>query len=260
METKLKLPESARTRVAFVFDDGFTASCERIARIFEARGLAAVFAVLVNHDGFMPAFPKGDFGLWNELQSRGHIIHPHGLDHTDLTKISHAAAVEKIDACLAAFGEKLHGFNSARAIYHFTYNRSTPALDAHLLGKVHAIRTTGVAGAPGSGFNSATDLARRILSCAWHGPDACDDHLLATLRRAEVERPPLMLYMLHGLDGEGWGSLGVTTLERMLDEILSSEILIYDSLSKNNSMTDSVTQPMGNAPAPGTIFHAKNIL
>ncbi|MCU0785776.1 MAG: polysaccharide deacetylase family protein [Verrucomicrobia bacterium] len=231
METKPKPPEAARTCVAFVFDDGFTASCERVARIFEARGLAAVFAVLVNHDGFMPAFPKGDFGLWNELQARGHVIHPHGLDHTDLTKVPHTDAVARIDACLAAFGEKLNGFDPARAIYHFTYNRSTPALEAHLLGKVRALRTTGTAGAPGTGFNSAADLTRRVLSCAWHGPDACDEHLLATLRRAAAERPPLMLYVLHGLDGEGWGSLGSATLERVLDELVASEIFVYDALS-----------------------------
>jgi peptidoglycan/xylan/chitin deacetylase (PgdA/CDA1 family) len=233
METRPKLPETARTRVAFVFDDGFTASCERVARIFEARGLAAVFAVLVHHDGFMPAFPKGDFGLWNELQARGHVIHPHGLDHSDLTKVPHAEAVAKIDACLAAFGEKLNGFDPARAIYHFTYNRSTPALDAHLLGKVRAIRTMGIAGEPGTGCNSAAALARRVLTSAWHGPDACDEHLRATLRRAAAERPALMLYLLHGLDGEGWGTLGSATLERILDELVTSEIFVYDALSSN---------------------------
>jgi peptidoglycan/xylan/chitin deacetylase (PgdA/CDA1 family) len=220
-----------RTRVALVFDDGFTASCNRVARIFEQRGLSAVFAVLVRHEDFMPAFAKGGFALWNELQSRGHVIHPHGLDHSDLSAIPHEQAVAKVDACLRAFGEKLDRFDPAQAIYHFAYNRSTPALDAHLLGKVRAIRSTGPAGSPGSGFNTEANLARRVLSCAWHGPESCDDHLLAALRRAQDERPPLFLYMLHGLDGEGWGPLRAATLERVLDGLISSDILAYDDLT-----------------------------
>jgi peptidoglycan/xylan/chitin deacetylase (PgdA/CDA1 family) len=220
------------TKVGLIFDDGFAKSCLKTADVFEARGLRATYAVLVNHDGFMPKFPKGDFALWNELQARGHVIHPHGYDHTDLTAISHQHAVEKIDACLKYFAGHLEGFDPAQSIYHATYNRSTPELDACLLTRVRAVRTTGREGRVGSGMNGRVDLARRLLTCAWHGPGYCDFHLQDTLGEAESKQPELLLYMLHGLDEEGWGPIRTAGLERALDYILASPRLQYTSLKE----------------------------
>ncbi len=54
--------------VSLVFDDGLAQSCHRLANIFEARGINASFAVLVDSSGIYPNFKKGDFKLWNELR------------------------------------------------------------------------------------------------------------------------------------------------------------------------------------------------
>jgi hypothetical protein len=218
------------TKVSFVFDDGFLSSCLKTAKIFESRGLRADFAVLVDPAGFTPDFPKGDFDLWNELQARGHAIYPHGYDHTDLSQIPHEEAVAKIDACLHVFEEKLSGFVTSRSIYHFTYNRSTPALESYLLKKVGAIRTN-QDGNVNEEMNSMKDIVNRIFSCIWHGPDPCNAHLIETLGRAELKQPYLLMYMLHGLDGEGWGPLDSDILEKVLDIILQSDSMTYTNLA-----------------------------
>lgn len=220
-------PVRQKSKVALVFDDGFTRSCLKIAELFEKRGLRATYAVLVDHENFMPAFPKGDFALWNALQARGHIIHPHGWDHADLTAIPHDEAVSRIDACLDYFSKHLENFDPAAAIYHATYNRMTPELCAYLLTKVRAVRCTGRVGAVGTGMNHEAELASRILTCTWHGPDPCDDHVLKSLAEAERRQPRLFLTMLHGLDDEGWGPIRSEALERALDFIQASAILEY---------------------------------
>lgn len=219
------------TLISLVFDDGFRASCLRTAKIFEARGLRATFAVLVNHEGFMADFPKGDFELWNELQDRGHIIHPHGYDHTDLTKIPFEDARGKIDACLDYFTAHLKGFDPKKSVYHLTYNRSSPEVDTYLLTKVRAIRTTGPTGKAGSGMNGIAELEKRMYNCSWHGPEHGDESLMATIKRAEVEQPRLMMYMLHGLDEEGWGPIHADALENALDYIIASPVLKLSDLS-----------------------------
>lgn len=213
------------TQVCLVFDDGFKKSCKRIAQLFEERNINATFAVLVNHEGFMPKFPKGNFELWNELQDRGHIIHPHGYDHEDLTTIPFSDAKIKIDKCLEYFERNLRGFDAKNSIYHFAYNRSTPAINSYLLKKVKAIRATGFKGEIGTGMNMSEDIENRIFNCSWHGPDYCDDHLLNTLKIAEKEQPILFMYMLHGLDEEGWGPIRETGLVNALNYIIKSKKL-----------------------------------
>lgn len=195
-------------------------------------GLRATFAVLVDHSDFMPDIPKGDFAMWNDLQQRGHVVHPHGYDHADLSKLSLDEAKLKIERCLDYFREHLRGFSVRDAIYFLTYNRSTPELDEYLLSKVSAIRTTGPEGLVGSGMNTQADLEKRVINCAWHGPGRCDDHLMDTLRQAEAKQPALMNYMMHGLDDEGWGPVGEKTLSEALQKIISSDSLHYTSLRK----------------------------
>jgi len=220
------------TKVGFVFDDGFRASCLEVARLFEARQLRANFAVLAEPDTFMPDPEKGDFSLWNELQARGHVIHPHGYDHTDLSSIPFRDATAKIDACMSCFAEKLRGFDATKCIYHTTYNRTTPEIDSYLLSRVLAIRTMGPLGLPGSGFNDFAQLNTRKLGCSWHGPEPCDEHLWEGLLRAEQHQPTLFLYMLHGLNNEGWGPVRARTLERVLDYISGSMVMSYTELTQ----------------------------
>lgn len=217
--------------VSFVFDDGFTDSCLKVADMFEARGLSATFAVLVNHDGFMPDFPKGDFALWQQLLERGHEIHPHGWDHSDLSKLPFEEAAQQIDGCLAHFAEHLDGFTAANAVYHLTYNRSTPEVDRYLLQRVRAIRTTGPQGIPTNGLNNQGDLKRRRFDCAWEGPLVCDEHLLTHLQGAtSASDAAHFCYMLHGLDLEGWGPVSSLGLMRALDTIIESPDLAYEPI------------------------------
>ncbi len=219
------------TRVSLVFDDGFEKSSSRIAGLFESKGLRATFAVIVDHSDFLPEFPKGDFAMWNDLQKRGHVVHPHGYDHSDLSKLPFEEAKRKIDACLDYFVGHLHHFTVQDAIYFLAYNRSTPEIDDYLLSKVSAIRTTGPDGLVGTGMNRQADLDKRVIDCAWHGPDHCDDHLFATIRKAEVQQPVLMNYMMHGLDDEGWGPVREEALSEALDYIIRSDSLQYTSLN-----------------------------
>src|SRR5262249_19244360 len=114
--------EQPRTRVGIVFDDGFVKSTLATAELFERFNLPAVFAVLAHPEGFAPQFRVGDFSLWNELQSRGHIIQPHGFTHANLQSMDYPQAVGELEKCLDRFGEKLRGFEPARAVYCFAYN------------------------------------------------------------------------------------------------------------------------------------------
>src|SRR6185503_1789380 len=97
-----------KTKFALVFDDGFAATCRAVSKLFEAHDLPAVFAVMVEPGDFAPGI--GDWRQWNDLSRRGHLIHPHGFDHTHLTPLPHEEAVERVDRCLVEFQKRLNGF------------------------------------------------------------------------------------------------------------------------------------------------------
>jgi len=217
-------------KVSFVFDDGFIQSCLKVAEIYEARGLRATFAVLVHHEGFMVDYPKGDMELWNELVSRGHIVHPHGWDHTDLTTISHEEACDSINRTIEYFKEHLTGFVPEDAIFHFPYNRSTPELESFTLERVGAIRTTGELGQVGDGCNSIKNVRERRYQCFWHGPEYCDAEVQSALAVAQRTAVEHFMVMLHGLDGEGWGPIRSLALESLLDQIMTDDAMSYDDL------------------------------
>jgi hypothetical protein len=74
-------------------------------------------------------------------------------------------------------------------------------------------------------MNGQAELDKGIYTCAWHGPDHCDTHLMDTLKQAEIEKPELLVYMLHGLDDEGWGPIHAKGLESALDYCIASDSL-----------------------------------
>src|SRR4051812_42979992 len=94
-----------KTRIGIIFDDGFAKSTLTTAKLFEQYKLPAYFAVLAEPKDFSPNIVKGDFGLWNELQSRGHVVYPHGFTHTKLSEIPHQQAVDELKRCLDTFSE-----------------------------------------------------------------------------------------------------------------------------------------------------------
>jgi hypothetical protein len=216
-----------KTKVGIIFDDGFARSTLKTAEIFEQFQLPAVFAVLADPTGFVKGPGCGDWTMWNELQRRGHIIHPHGQTHVKLTDISPAAAIDSVSTCLQSFAEHLDGFDPRQAVYAFTYNTPTPQAVQWLLPRVRALR---IGGEP---LLSEKDLSSRVWSSQADGPHDPFDDCMRVLDHAAKKRPAAMLYCLHGLDGEYWGATSSDNLRRILDRIVSNELLEYWPLTSS---------------------------
>ena len=139
------------------WDDGFQKSSLKTAKIFESFGLRAEFNIVATANlrgNSLPAnmqpdaswgAPYGDFGLWNELQARGHFIQPHGYRHANKAELPFEEGCELILRCLEIFSREVAGFRSEETIFAFPYNSSTPELEAWLPGVVRAFRTSGPA-------------------------------------------------------------------------------------------------------------------
>ncbi len=208
------------------WDDGFARSMLKLASIYEKLGLKAeinVLAIAHEQKERLPAnmapdaswgAPYGDFGLWNELQARGHVIQPHGLDHTNKASIPLAAAQAKILRCLEIFTLKLNGFEPRRAIFNFPYNAATPELEAWLPGVVRAFRGGGPALNPLPGPGTVA-----IRTGGW---EDAEPWLEKTVAQLLAMPEGWLVYNAHGLDGEGWGPLRSEFLERTLERLLES--------------------------------------
>jgi peptidoglycan/xylan/chitin deacetylase (PgdA/CDA1 family) len=138
--------------VTLSFDDGFKTSSLRTADIFEKHGLHACINVVAtaHPPGFVlpneyHRWPVGDFGLWNELQFRGHEIMPHGFTHVDESKVALGQAKDLIQRCLDHFTTHLEGFESRKAVFNSPFNASTSAVEQWLGGEVLAFRAGGPA-------------------------------------------------------------------------------------------------------------------
>lgn len=201
--------------LTLTWDDGFSASMLKLAAIYEKFGLRAEINVLARpHDTSEAwlASPMGDFGLWNELQARGHVIQPHGVDHTNKAQIPLADAQARILRCLDIFSAELDGFDARRTIFNFPYNASTPEIEAWLPSVVRAFRTghTALNPLPGPGTT-------KITTSGW----ADAEPWLHTCVQQLVDAPEgWLVYNAHGLDGEGWGPIRSTVLERVLAGVL----------------------------------------
>ena len=73
-------PKRKRHIVTLSFDDGFKKSSIKTAEIYEKHKLSACINVVASADmkDFHPPdyhnVPRGDFGLWNDRQARGHEV------------------------------------------------------------------------------------------------------------------------------------------------------------------------------------------
>jgi peptidoglycan/xylan/chitin deacetylase (PgdA/CDA1 family) len=209
--------------VTLSFDDGFARSSRRTAELFERHGLVAELNVLATEspgDEWHRRWPKGDFELWNELSARGHRVMPHGYRHADKAALPLPEAQRLIEACLDVFESELAGFVASEASFAFPYNRSTPALEAWLGGRVRAFRTGGEAVMP------LPEPERRRVTCASFGPERCDEHLVRTVDAFLAGPPGWLCYNLHGLDDEGWGPVGVETLDRLLGRLVAGGVAV----------------------------------
>jgi peptidoglycan/xylan/chitin deacetylase (PgdA/CDA1 family) len=212
--------------VTLSFDDGFARSSRRTADIFEQRGLSAAINVVARghlgkpQESWHERWPKGDFGLWNELAARGHEIMPHGLEHADESALPFAEAVRHVEECLDVFTTELAGFDAARAVFAFPYNRSTPELESWLPAIVRAFRTAGDPIMP------LPQPGQTKIGCTSFGPEPCDEHLEQLVDELLARPAGWLCYNAHGLDGEGWGPLSSATLERVLERLMSARVRV----------------------------------
>ena len=127
--------QSKKHIITLAWDDGFKKSSILTAEIFEKYKLSACINVLAT--GHFSNFEtpddyqvteKGDFGLWNELQARGHEIKPHGYKHANKRNMPLEDAKDLILACLDYFSKNLNDFQPEKTVFSFPYNASTPEL------------------------------------------------------------------------------------------------------------------------------------
>lgn len=206
--------------VTLSFDDGFKKSSLRTAEIFEKYTLPACINVIAT--AHLPGFvlpneyhrwPVGDFGLWNELQARGHEIMPHGFKHANKSLIPLAEAQALIRQCLDYFSRELKGFDPKKAVFNFPFNASTLAVEEWLAGQVLAFRTGGPA------INPLPHRGQSKLTCTSSGPENIDAHLTGEIDKLLAQPSGWLIYNTHGLDDEGWGPLSASVLEKLLDRL-----------------------------------------
>lgn len=208
--------------VTLSFDDGFARSSRDTAEIFERHGLAAELNVVATEvdDPWHDRWPTGDFALWNELKARGHYVMPHGYRHADKTAIPLLEAQRLIERCLDVFAAELTGFDASQASFAFPYNRSSAELETWLAGRVRAFRTGGAAVMP------LPEPGQQRVTCVSFGPDPCDEDLVRTVEEFLAGPSGWLCYNLHGLDGEGWGSVSSETLDRVLDGLVARDVAV----------------------------------
>jgi len=211
--------------VSLSFDDGFRKSFIRTAEVYEKSGFSGCFNVIASahipgnkvRDNYMRQEQFGDFGLWNELQDRGHEIMPHGYEHAHLPELALKEAKGLILGALELFSKELRGFDPKKAVFNFPYNQSSPELEEWLPSVVMAFRTTGGMINPLPGAST-----RKITTGGW-GPGNSEKHLEETLEKLLAQPAGWMVYNLHGLDDEGWGPIRADYLERLLARLKAIE-------------------------------------
>ncbi|MHC4159498.1 MAG: polysaccharide deacetylase family protein [Planctomycetota bacterium] len=208
--------------VTLSFDDGFKKSSIKTAEIYEKYNLSACINVIAtaHFETFefpneYHGWPTADFGLWNELQAKGHEIMPHSYKHADLSAVPLGEAKDLILRCLDYFSKELKGFEPKKAVYNFAYNSSTPELEAWLPTQVMAFRTGG------GGINPLPHKGQVKLTCSGFGPGNSEEHLDSEIDKLLSQVSGWLVYNTHGLDDEGWGPIRSYYLEKLLERLLA---------------------------------------
>jgi peptidoglycan/xylan/chitin deacetylase (PgdA/CDA1 family) len=204
--------------ITLSFDDGFRKSFLRTAEIYEKRKLSACLNVVANGlpgDAYIQKSPLGDFGLWNELQERGHEVMPHGYRHENLQNLPLDKAQDLVRRCLDLFSEKLAGFDPRKTVFNFPYNASTVELERWLSAQVRAFRTGGGA------INPLPHKSQVKLTCTSFGPANCEAAIDREVDKLLAREAGWLIFNTHGLDDEGWGPMRASYLEGLLDRLLA---------------------------------------
>lgn len=218
-----ELDQKKRHIVTLSFDDGFKKSSIKTAEIYEKHKLFACINVVASAHmkDFRPPdyhnVPRGDFGLWNDLKARGHEVMPHSYEHANLRQLPLAEAKDLIRRCLDVFSKELKDFDPKKAIYNFAYNASTPELEAWLPTQVKALRTGGGA------INPLPHKGQVKLTCTSFGPGNCEHAIDREIEKLLAGESGWLIFNTHGLDGEGWGPIKATYLDRLLDRLSAIE-------------------------------------
>jgi len=138
---------------------------------------------------------------------------PHGLEHANKAALPFARSVQLIETCLEVFERELADFDAGRAVFAFPYNASTPELEDWLPTVVRAFRTSG------DPFMPLPQPGQTKIACTSFGPGPCDAHLESLVDELLARPSGWLCYNAHGLDGEGWGPLSSTALERLLERL-----------------------------------------
>jgi peptidoglycan/xylan/chitin deacetylase (PgdA/CDA1 family) len=203
--------------ITLSFDDGLKKSSIRTAEIYEKHKLSACINVIAT--AHLPGFelpneyhdwPVGDFGLWNELQQRGHEIMMHGYQHKSKKEMSFEEGKAQILRCIDYFGKHLKGFDPKQSVFNFPFNQSTPELEEWLPTQIKAFRTGGPA------INKLPHKGQAFLTCTTFGPGNCEKHLNEEIETLLKQPSGWLIYNTHGLDEEGWGPIGSDYLDGLL--------------------------------------------
>lgn len=209
--------------VTLSFDDGFRKSSVKTAEIYEKYKLSSCINVVASahmkdfRPPDYPDVPRADFGLWNDLQARGHEIMPHGYKHANKRNLPLAEAKDLILRCLDVFDKELKGFDAKQAVFNFPYNASTPELEKWLPTQVRAFRTGGEA------INPLPHKGQVKLTCTSFGPGNCEAAIDREIDRLLGKETGWLIFNTHGLDDEGWGPIRASYLERLLEKLLAIE-------------------------------------
>jgi peptidoglycan/xylan/chitin deacetylase (PgdA/CDA1 family) len=217
-------PSVTKTHIITLsFDDGFRKSSVKTAEIYEKHKLSACINVVASasmKDFRAPDYPdvsRADFGLWNDLQARGHEIMPHGYKHANKQSLPFAESKDLILRCLDVFDKELKGFDRKQAIFNFPYNASTPELEQWLPTQVRAFRTGGAA------INPLPHKEQVKLTCTSFGPDNCEKAIDREIEKLLGKESGWLIFNTHGLDEEGWGPIRASYLEQLLERLMAIE-------------------------------------
>lgn len=213
--------------ISFCFDDGFRSSADTIQRLFSQRGLSACFCVLAEpalaQDPFIRAAPIADWAYWQEALAAGHEVAPHGYAHEHLGTLDLAVACDSLQRTHDTFQRQLPGFDPRRSFFHLAY-LAAPVPVVQWLGA----RTLGARMALGrDGRNDlSTWSPGQPIDCTTFPPPDADRLVQQRIQRFIQDENGWLVLVLHGLDGEGWGTVSSDALARMLDDIAAAGVVV----------------------------------